>query len=110
MRFVSQALAIITVAGGMGFGFAPVSAAPMPSPAAVASSVVEADASMVQHVTYDHNRGWRGDRGWRRGDNWRGNRGWRQQNRYYSQPRMRDRRITRGGNPASAGGSPRTSQ
>ena len=116
MKILSKTLAGLAMAAGLGFGFAPLSAAPLPSPAAIMSPVAEAGEGVVQQAAYYRNRGWRNDRGWRRGGNWndnrrwRDNRGWRQPNRYYSRPAMRSPNVTRLGNPATAGGGPRSSQ
>lgn len=89
MRILSTALAIMTVAGGLALGFAPVSAAPLPGPSAMTSTAADATSAIVEQARHyrnhgwRNNRGWHGNRGWHRGQNWRGNRGWnRRWNRY----------------------------
>lgn len=79
MRILSKALAIMTVAGGLAMNLAPVSAAPSPGPMTATNPASDASV-LVEQATFYRNRGWRGDRDWRRGGDWRGNRGWRRGN------------------------------
>ena len=126
MKFFRKAVVAATFACGVGFGLLPATAASIPSVSSSATAAVADAAIVLEQVTYgkrkmrmrgdDRMMQYRGERGYssmrrsRTGMLNRGDRmGMRRGDGMRSMNRS-DRRVTPGGNPASAGGSPRASQ
>lgn len=58
MNMLCKALAAAVVAGGLGFGFVPAQAGPLPGPSVTMMPTAETASPAVEQVRYRH-RGWR---------------------------------------------------